>query len=150
MINCLFNLYVYIAVWICLQSVHSVSVPSTEESNCTMGEVRLNGSSVLEGRVEICVNNAWGTICSNRFSSSDSEVICRSLGYPFIDSYSIPLLEKPQVSDPIFLDELECAGHEESVLDCHHVIGVHSCSHDQDIAVRCVGKGTHKCYIQHA
>ena len=107
------------------------------------GEVRLNGTSTLEGRVEICINNAWGTVCSNRFSSSDAQVICRNLGYPFIDSYSIPLLESAQGSGPVFSDELECAGNEQSVLDCHHVIGVHSCSHDQDIAVRCVGKCIH-------
>ena len=118
-------------------------MPSTEEDNCTTGEVRLNGTSTLEGRVEICINNAWGTVCSNRFSSSDAQVICRSLGYPFSDSYSIPLSETSQGNGPIFLDELECAGNERSVLDCHYVIGVHSCSHDQDIAVRCVGK-----YIQ--
>ena len=113
---------------------------TTEEGNCTTGDVRLNGSTLLEGRVEICINNAWGTICGNRFSSSDSQVICRSLGYAFIDSYSIPLPETDYGSGPIFLDELECEGSEERVLDCHSSLGVHSCSHDQDVAVRCVGK----------
>ena len=114
-------------------------VPSTEVGNCSTGSIRLNGSSPLEGRVEICINNAWGTICNNRFSSSDPIVICRHLGYDSIAAYSIPLLETLS-SGPIFLDELECDGNEENVLDCHYSIGVHSCSHDQDIAIKCVGK----------
>ena len=122
--------------------MHNVSYPvtQTEEGNCTTGEVRLNGSTPLEGRVEICINNAWGTICSNRFSSSDTQVICQNSGYAFTDSYSIPLPETGYSSGPIFLDELECDGSEEKVLDCQYSLGVHSCSHDQDIAVKCVGE----------
>ena len=117
------------------------TVSSTEEGNCSTGEVRLNGSSPLEGRVEICINNAWGTICGNRLSSSDPRVICRSLGYPFTVSYSIPLPhDTPYSGGPIFLDNLECDGSEERVLDCHSSLGVHSCSHDQDVAVKCVGE----------
>ena len=112
------------------------------EGNCTTGAVRLNGSTPLEGRVEICINNAWGTVCNNHFSPSDTPVICRNLGYNFTDSYAIPLPPDTMwPSDgPIFLDELDCIGTEESVLNCHHSIGVHStCTHEQDIAVRCVG-----------
>ena len=114
---------------------------STEEGNCTSGEIRLNGSISLEGRVEICINNAWGTICGNRLSSSDSQVICRNLlGNASIDSYSIPLPDTPYNSGPIFLDDLECDGSEKRVIDCSSSVGVHSCSHDQDVAVKCVGK----------
>ena len=44
-------------------------------------ELRLeNGSNPLEGRVEICLNNAWGTICTEGISEDDVEVICRQVG----------------------------------------------------------------------
>ncbi len=60
---------------------YSVSIaPSTNMSNCTDGNVRLvDGGNALEGRVEVCVNRAWGTICDDLFNEADSEVICRQV-----------------------------------------------------------------------
>ena len=40
----------------------------------------MNGSNVLEGRVELCINNAWGTVCTDSVSEDDVEVICRQIG----------------------------------------------------------------------
>ena len=33
------------------------------------------------GRVEICINGVWGTVCSNYPHSNYSRVVCRQLGY---------------------------------------------------------------------
>ena len=32
-----------------------------------------------EGRVEVCINNAWGTVCSNIFRREEAEVVCERL-----------------------------------------------------------------------
>ena len=50
---------------------------------CIDGQLRLSGSNIAnEGRVEICMNNEWGTICDENWGSSDATVVCRQLGYP--------------------------------------------------------------------
>ena len=49
---------------------------------CSTGQVRLMGGNIPnEGRVEICMNNVWGTVCGASWSSTDATVVCRQLGY---------------------------------------------------------------------
>ena len=44
--------------------------------------MRLRGSSSQNsGRVEICVNNVWGTVCDDYWDSTDASVVCKQLGY---------------------------------------------------------------------
>lgn len=55
---------------------------TTVSDNCSDGDVRLvNGSNVLEGRVEMCLNNAWGTVCDTFFSEDLADIICNQTGY---------------------------------------------------------------------
>ena len=49
---------------------------------CCEGEVRLEDGSVFnEGRVEVCVDGIWGTVCNDYFASIDASVVCRQLGF---------------------------------------------------------------------
>ena len=49
---------------------------------CNNGDIRLAGSSIAgRGRVEICWNEIWGTVCDDYWSSSDAIVACRQLGF---------------------------------------------------------------------
>ena len=49
---------------------------------CNNSDIRLaGGSDQYEGRVEICFNETWGTICDGSWSVNDANVACRQLGY---------------------------------------------------------------------
>jgi len=59
-----------------------VSMHLSVTAACATGEVRLRGGSMIfEGRVEVCVNNTWGTVCDNLWDAPDASVVCRQLGF---------------------------------------------------------------------
>ncbi len=75
------------------------------ETNCIDGEVRLQDhiSSVREGRVEMCLNRVWGTVCSDQFSDDDAQVVCSQMDFDRIGKAQdvVITLQKTQSIDMV-------------------------------------------------
>ena len=55
------------------------------EPGCEDGQLKLvDGDVVTEGRLEICSNGMWGTVCDNTASWGihEARVVCQQLGFP--------------------------------------------------------------------
>ena len=72
---------------VCFILLKAVNINISEQfvtvaAPCQTSELRLAGGNIPnEGRVEICMNNVWGTVCDDLWSSTDATVVCRELGY---------------------------------------------------------------------
>ena len=75
---------------ICTKSaVRSTVIP--HEGLCSDGEVRLeDGEREYDGRLEVCYDENWATVCDFDVDDTVAEVVCRQLGFS-LHSKSIAL-----------------------------------------------------------
>ncbi|XP_072051705.1 scavenger receptor cysteine-rich domain-containing protein DMBT1-like [Amphiura filiformis] len=101
-------------------------------------KVRLIGTS-NQGRLQVYINQEWGSVCDDLWDNTDAEVACQELG--FTSGVSAQLAYAPdQEMEPILMDNVECHGDENSLFDCPHS-SAHNCQHyedvPEDVAIRC-------------
>lgn len=105
-------------------------------------DIRLvSGSTPQVGRVEVLYNGVWGTVCDDRWGIVDALVACRQLGYDTASGYLTNVIPG---SGPIWMDEVDCLGNENSLSECAHAgFGNHDCSHSEDVGIACEGNLFH-------
>ena len=115
---------------------------------CNTNEARLTSSTSdsnsTQGRLEVCINNAWGTVCGDRFGSEDAAVACSQIsGYSRQEASVVAHGSFGSGDGPIFLSDLNCVGNEMSLLDCRRQdnlpVGLQHCDHSKDVYIRCLG-----------
>ena len=86
----LLSLLLCLCLKICQFICHNLFVGDiVVPDKCTHGEVRLVGSTwPWQGRVEVCINNLWTSICDSSWSPYDAQTVCSQLGYPRTGTYS--------------------------------------------------------------
>ena len=120
----------------------------------------MNGSNQYEGRVEVCINDQWGTVCDDSWDNTDAIVVCKQLGYgsKHFHKYDCGLIiftwcdlvyvgGRPYThghfgagSGPIFLDDVQCTSTSSQLLECpSRPILSHNCLHSADAGVGCEG-----------
>ena len=113
------------------------------------GDLRLvDGLNYTTGRVEIFIkrSNMWGTICDNNWDEDSARVVCRQLG--FGDNATPVKGYSPSASEgvPIWLDNVDCSGNEDKLIDCRrNEIVNQNCTHNNDAAVICGGNFPSTC-----
>ena len=122
------------------------------------GEIRLVGGDNTSGRVEICLDGGWGTVCDNGWDKDDARVVCRQLGLPtslsnlcigkshkdhtliliIADSTAIHYAGFGRGEGPIHMVYVGCSGNESQLLGCsHNGTENYYCSHYEDAGVNC-------------
>ena len=127
------HVYIYIYIYIkCYITCVSNYTKITGGGRCGDGEVRLvGGESEREGRVEVCYNGVWGTVCADRsWNEVDANVVCQQLG--IITQRALPIYDSHfgAGDGPVLLESVGCSKGHLNVSQCQdfQFIGVlHRC-----------------------
>ena len=133
-------------------------------TGCSHGSIRLRGGTAsMNGRVEVCLNGDWGTVCDDGWTTVDSNIACRQLGFSnsgethwllnFILLWTEELfLPQHWLTDStaytnahfgqgstiiIAINDVACTGSEATIFSCTHA-NSHNCAHSEDAGAQCV------------
>lgn len=126
------------------------------ENRMSPGTIRLidytgNPTQTGIGRLEI-LNSTWGTICNRGFDDNAATVACKQMGFNngkifgVVDSQNMcgNVLGSNlcgEFSQTIKYTDVKCSGNEKSFRDCNSSDNTVSCTHFNDVIIKCEGIG---------
>ena len=144
-ISCFSMCYYEYLVIVCILS---------DPGECTGNSIRLvDGYVANEGRVELCVNGVWGSVCGDGWDATDAHIACIQLGHPELSKFKFKCTScylcslEPIVfhnsyfgagSRPIVYSNMACIGFENTTVTCSkQVYPSFTCSRDNVAGVLC-------------
>ena len=104
---------------------------------CTTGAIRLaGGTSPANGRVEVCSNGFWTSLCSTNFDTAEADIVCAEVGYQGLGSTYGAYYGRG--AGPV-VGTFSCQGEENSLYSCYHSIAGSCGNYQQGIGVECEG-----------
>lgn len=98
----------------------------------TLTQVATDVRLAPNGRLEVYMNGAWGTVCDDLFDLNDATVACRQLRR----GSAVSVFTAGGGAGSIWLDDLACTGAEAALQSCARA-SLHDCSHSEDVGVVC-------------
>jgi hypothetical protein len=88
--------------------------------DCLKGDIRIrDGTHPSNGRVEVCKNGIWGSVCFSGWSDNEAAVVCRHLGHDSNDSKSTNVFG---AGPPVLSAFFKCDGIEASFESCQRSV----------------------------
>ena len=114
--------------------VHMYVNFKTGLSSCGDGDIQLvGGESEREGRVEICYNGVWGTVCADSsWNEVNANAVCQQLGITYQRALPINDSHFGAGDGPILLENLWCSEEHSNLSQCvdfMYIGGRHHCEH---------------------
>ncbi|XP_059173734.1 uncharacterized protein LOC131954198 isoform X1 [Physella acuta] len=127
----------------CLSKSYSAGVLCLSNSDSFGYRLMDNTRQTLfAGRVEMKVDNVWGTVCNQHGGWLQARVLCRELG--FIDGVVLPSSPKRygNGTGPIYLKDVACNHDDSHFLGCLNAgwSETSNCTHADDLEVICYTK----------
>ncbi|XP_056639840.1 protein bark beetle [Diorhabda sublineata] len=103
----------------------------------------LGGNTETEGRLQIKVNNQWGTVCNYGWTIKNAALVCHQLGYVLNpDDWYLERNEIPSAgnTEKVVLSNVQCDDFDLDILKCKSERlndFENSCGHENDVGVRC-------------
>ena len=100
------------------------AIPCNETKYCNSstkhvynpGTRLVDGTSYINGRIELERNGQWGAICGNHWTYGNTKVACRQLGFLGVTRYYFNAFR----SGSVLIGGVRCSGDEDSLWRCRY------------------------------
>ena len=114
----------------------------------------VGGLTNREGRVEVCLDGRWGTVCGEGWGDTEAGLVCSTMGFPAQSKHISQTIHTIATYIPLLLTDstmyqfgghlvqpiynLTCSSSESDLPNCTVTLAPDSCDHSMDLGVRCL------------